>query len=81
MMQAERWWYLSDPVKHLGTVTLEPIMEKEEDPYRGLDDSEGAFKPYYVAHSKLDTLALLADAVLGPGYFGMWGDEDTETRR
>lgn len=42
-----------------GTVTLEPILDRETDPHQG--GPEQKFKPYYVAHTKVDTLALLAD--------------------
>ena len=46
----------------LGTVTLEPILDRDMDPYQEPVGPEKKFKPYYVAHTKVDTLALLADA-------------------
>jgi len=46
----------------LGTVTLEPILDREADPYQEPGGAEKKFKPYYVAHTKVDTLALLANA-------------------
>ena len=42
-------------------VTLEPILSKESDYYRLFEGTDRSFKPYYVAHTKIQTLALLED--------------------
>ncbi len=46
----------------LGTVRLEPIMEPESDPYQVLAGDNKKFKPYYVAHTKVQALALLDES-------------------
>ena len=43
----------------LGSITLEPVLTKEADFYQLFEGNEREFKPYYVAHSKIRTLALL----------------------
>jgi len=44
----------------LGTVQLEPVSDSNEDFY-SIVDGEKKFKPYYVAHTRIQTLALLDD--------------------
>jgi hypothetical protein len=43
----------------LSPISLEPILNKEADLYRLFEGGDRDFKPYYVAHSKIHTLALL----------------------
>ena len=43
----------------LGTIQLEPISDKESDFYQIINGDEKKFKPYYIAHTKIQTLALL----------------------
>lgn len=45
----------------LGSITLEPVLTKEADFYRLFEGNEKDFRPYYVAKSKIRTLALLDD--------------------
>ena len=44
----------------MGTIQLEPVSDSNEDFY-SIVDGEKRFKPYYVAHTKIQTLALLDD--------------------
>lgn len=53
----------------LGTMRLEPIADKEEDVYSLISDGEYSFKPYYVAHTKIQTLALLDDKHKGSNWY------------
>ena len=43
----------------LSPISLEPILTKEADFYRLFEGNEREFKSYYVAHTKIHTLALL----------------------
>lgn len=43
----------------LGQIELEPVLSKENDFYKLFEGTERDFKPYYVAHTKIRTLALL----------------------
>lgn len=43
----------------LGTMRLEPVTDREADPYSVMSEADYTFKPYYVAHIKINTLALL----------------------
>ena len=45
----------------LGTVTLEPVLSKASDLYQLFEGGDREFKPYYVAHTKIQTLALLEE--------------------
>ncbi len=43
----------------LAPINLEPVLTKENDFYQLFSGDERNFKPYYVAHTKIQTLALL----------------------
>ena len=43
----------------LGTIQLEPISDEESDFYQIINGDKKKFKPYYIAHTKIQTLALL----------------------
>ncbi len=43
----------------LGTIQLEAVSNEESDFYQIINGNEKKFKPYYVAHTKIQTLALL----------------------
>ena len=43
----------------LGTIQLEPISDEESDFYQIISGDKKKFKPYYIAHTKIQTLALL----------------------
>ncbi len=45
-----------------GTVRLEPVTDQETDPYHLLGEEGYTFKPYYVVHTKINTLALLDES-------------------
>ncbi len=45
----------------LGTIQLEPVSDEESDFYYIISNGEKKFKPYYIAHTKIQTLALLDD--------------------
>jgi len=53
----------------LGTIRLEPISDKESDFYYLLRDGKQVFKPYYVAHMKAQTLALLDEQHKGSNWY------------
>lgn len=52
----------------LGSITLEAVLTKEADFYQLFEEKERDFKPYYVAHSKIRTLALLDDEHKGSNW-------------
>lgn len=54
----------------LSPIILEPILNKEADLYRLFDGEEKHFKPYYIAHTKVQTLALLDDERKGSNWYG-----------
>jgi hypothetical protein len=53
----------------LGNIRLEPIADKESDIYSLINSSQSEFKPYYVAHTKINTLALLDDRDKGANWY------------
>ena len=52
----------------MGSITLEPVLTNENDLYQLFEGNERNFKPYYVAHSKIRTLALLDDERKGSNW-------------
>ncbi len=52
----------------LGTIQLEPVSNKESDFYQILNNGEKRFKPYYIAHTKIQTLALLDNRYKGSNW-------------
>ena len=57
--------------KILGDIQLEPVSHTNENFYN-LVDVEKKFKPFYVAHTKIKTLALLDDKDKGSNWSGWW---------
>ena len=53
----------------LAPIKLEPILTKESDLYRLFEGEERNFEPYYVAHTKIRTLALLNDEKKGSNWY------------
>ena len=53
----------------LGTIQLEPISEKESDFYYIINNGKKEFKPYYIAHTKIQTLALLDERQKGSNWY------------
>lgn len=60
----------------LAPIQLEPIADKESDFYQ-IIDGEKKFKPYYVAHTKIQTLALLDDRYKGSNWLHWRRDWDS----
>ncbi len=52
----------------LGTIKLEPVTDKNSDFYYIVSNGEKKFKPYYVAHTKIQTLALLDEKHKGSNW-------------
>ncbi len=61
----------------LGTVRMEPVLTQEEDPFGGMGRPELTFKPYYVAHTKIQTLALLDERHQGSNWSHWRREEET----
>ena len=53
----------------MGNIVLEPVLTKEADLYQLFEGNENNFKPYYVAHTKIRTLALLDDEHKGSNWY------------
>ncbi len=51
----------------LAPIILDPVLTKESDFYQLFGGSEKEFKPYYVAHTKIRTLALLDERYQNSG--------------
>ena len=52
----------------LAPINLEPVLTKEKDFYQLFSGDERNFKPYYVAHTKIQTLALLDEEHKGSNW-------------
>jgi len=52
----------------LGPIELEPASSKENDFYKLFEGEERNFKPYFVAHTKIQTLVLLDDEHKGSNW-------------
>ncbi len=63
----------------LGTVRLEPVTDQEADPYHVMAEEGYTFKPYYVAHTKINTLALL-DERQGANWSKWWRRRELHPR-
>jgi site-specific DNA recombinase len=64
----------------LGPVSLEPVLSKEADFYHLFEGHEKDFKPYYVAHTKIETLALLDDEHKGSNWYQWRRRRDSNSR-
>jgi len=53
----------------LAPIRLEPVLTKENDFYQLFGGNEREFKPYYVAHTKIRTLALLDEEHKGSNWY------------
>ena len=53
----------------LAPISLEPVLTRESDFYQLFDGNERNFKPYYVAHTKIRTLALLNEEQKGSNWY------------
>ena len=61
----------------LGEIKLEPILTKESDNYFIYDGLYKNFKPYYVAHTNIETLALLNKENQGSNWEDWWAGKDS----
>ncbi len=64
----------------LGTIQLEPISEKDSDFYHIINNGKKEFKPYYMAHTKIQTLALLDDKDKGSNWSQWWRRGESNPR-
>ena len=64
----------------LSPISLEPILTKEADLYRLFEGEEKNFRPYYVAHTKIRTLALLDEEHKGSNWCHWRRVEDSNLR-
>ncbi len=64
----------------LGPVQLEPISSKEADPNCIINAEEAGFKPYYMVHTKIQTLALLDDSHKGSNWYHWRRRKDSNLR-
>ena len=64
----------------LGTIQLEPISDKESDFYYVISSGEKKFKPYYIAHTKIQTLALLDERHKGSNWLHWRRGRDSNPR-
>lgn len=60
----------------MGSIALEPVLTKDADLYQLFEGNEKDFRPYYVAHSKIRTLALLDDERKGANWLQWRRRED-----
>jgi len=51
-----------------GTIQLEPISDEESDFYYAISDGEKKSKSYYIAHTRIQTLALLDERYKGSNW-------------
>ena len=66
--------------KFLAPIRLEPVSDKESDFYHIISNGEKEFKPYYVAHTKIQTLALLDNKDKGSNWSNWWRWADSNCR-
>ena len=64
----------------LGEIKLEPILTKESDNYFLHDGLDKDFRPYYVAHTNIETLALLNKENQGSNWKHWWAGTDSNLR-
>ena len=65
--------------KILGPIQLEPISHTNNDFYN-IINGEKKFKPYYMAHTKIKTLALIDDKDKGSNWSGWWRWRESNPR-
>ena len=65
----------------LGQITLEAISTKESDFYQLFGGEDRDFRPYYVAHTKIQTLSLLDEEKKGSNWYHWRPRRDLNSRR
>jgi hypothetical protein len=71
MLPSHIWKYFSfsKALKELlGTISMEPVTDKGSDFFYIVSEGDIKFKPYYIAHTKIQTLALLDDKYKGSNW-------------
>ena len=64
----------------LTPIALELIMDRESDFYQLPVEEDKKFKPYYVAHTKIRTLALLDEGHKGSNWYQWRREKDSNLR-
>lgn len=64
----------------LGPIQLESVSDKESDFYCIMNNGEKKFRPYYIAHTKIQTLALLDDKHKGSNWWQWRRGWDSDPR-
>ena len=64
----------------LGNISLEPVTDKKSDFYYIVSNRDIKFKPYYIAHTKIQTLALLDDKYKGSNWLHWRREWDSNPR-
>ncbi len=64
----------------LGSISLEPVTDKKSDFYYIVSNGDIKFKPYYIAHTKIQTLALLDDKYKGTNWLHWRREWDSNPR-
>ncbi len=64
----------------LSPIALEPVLDSDNDFYSVVNAQEGKFKPYYLAHIKAKTLALLDEKNKSSNWFQWRGRWDLNPR-
>ena len=65
----------------LGSISLEPVTDKKSDFYYIVSNGDIKFKPYYIAHTKIQTLALLDDKYKGSNWLHWRRGRDSNPRK
>ncbi len=65
----------------LGAISMEPVTDKRSDFFYILSEGDIKFKPYYVAHRKIQTLALLDDKYKSSNLLHWRRGRDSNPRR
>ncbi len=64
----------------MGSIRMEPVLDKASDPYHVIHQDKIPFKPYYVAYSKSQTLALLDERFKGSNWWQWRRRQDSNLR-
>ena len=68
------------PKELLGGISLEPITDRKSDFYYIVSNGDIKFKPYYIAHTNIQTLALLDDKYKGSNWYHWRRGRDSNPR-
>ena len=65
----------------LGTISMEPVTDNRSDFFYIVSEGDIKFKPYYIAHTKIQTLALLDDKHKGSNWLHWRRGRDSNPRK